>query len=525
MLASLLERGLNWMTERLHPYVLLQISLLLPTLIAYIAWRTLRFTIKPLLYPHDPQELPYWIPFFGHAKGFLEDSHQLVARGVELCENDKEPFALTIGGELFYVLPSPADAHTLFNNATTFSFDDHLGKAALGFGVDPKSIGFCVSVHAPKSAINPKGKKLLHLTEDLYKQQLLPGPNFDLMIASLEDSFQDLLKPSAVRQRFRSPTSLLDLCNILVDVTQIAIFDPVLYKLGPNMVKDMPLFTDEAWKLMYPSPAIDSSKVKGVRDDFIGIFKQYLGLPKKDRSKESWMITTVIDVYQDTHVQENDIAAVLTMIYWAAGINPYKLAFWMLSYILFDPKLHQTIKQETESAIKYGKIDVQHLVNHCPVLRSVYYECMRLTKRDVSMRKVTKDTVIGGKILRKGNFAFVPTCQLHQNGDTWGPSSGYFDAYRFVGKKELLTSPSYRPFGAGSTLCPGRFLTAPLVFSFIASLIHRWDIQLCDQQNVPSGTAWPLQFPALDDSSITFGISRPQPGSKVWVKLTPQKLL
>lgn len=25
-------------------------------------WRTVKFTLLPLLYPDDPKELPYWIP-------------------------------------------------------------------------------------------------------------------------------------------------------------------------------------------------------------------------------------------------------------------------------------------------------------------------------------------------------------------------------------------------------------------------------------------------------------------------------
>ncbi len=40
--------------------------------------------------------------------------------------------------------------------------------------------------------------------------------------------------------------SLKNLCeDVLIDVTQMSLFDPVLFKLDPGMTKDMQFFTDE----------------------------------------------------------------------------------------------------------------------------------------------------------------------------------------------------------------------------------------------------------------------------------------
>lgn len=33
--------------------------------ILLLLWRLYRFTITPVLFPHDPKEYPYWIPIIG----------------------------------------------------------------------------------------------------------------------------------------------------------------------------------------------------------------------------------------------------------------------------------------------------------------------------------------------------------------------------------------------------------------------------------------------------------------------------
>ncbi|KAK3303784.1 uncharacterized protein B0T15DRAFT_284316 [Chaetomium strumarium] len=41
------------------------ISITAAAVLALLLWRLWRFTITPALYPDDPKELPYWIPFLG----------------------------------------------------------------------------------------------------------------------------------------------------------------------------------------------------------------------------------------------------------------------------------------------------------------------------------------------------------------------------------------------------------------------------------------------------------------------------
>ena len=43
----------------------------------------------------------------------------------------------------------------------------------------------------------------------------------------------------------------------------------------------------------------------------------------------------------------------------------------------------------------------------------------------------------------------------------------------------LNRSMSYKPFAGGVTHCPGRFLAKREVLVFVATILHRFDIEVC----------------------------------------------
>jgi cholesterol 7alpha-monooxygenase len=183
----------------------------------------------------------------------------------------------------------------------------------------------------------------------------------------------------------------------------------------------------------------------------------------------------------------------------------------MMSYILFDHELHESIRAETQGAIQNDELDMQYLANNCPQLKAVYNESLRRTKRDLAFRKVEHDTEIGGKLLRGGNFAIVPVCQLHDNEDEFGPDASAFRPDRFLKQQHLASSSSYKPYGGGKTYCPGRFFAMQETCAFVTVLIHRFNIQLASPRQ--------QSFPVPDETNLTLGVSRPVPGSDVWVTL------
>lgn len=128
-------------------------------------------------------------------------------------------------------------------------------------------------------------------------------------------------------------------------------------------------------------------------------------------------------------------------------------------------------------------------------------------------RVVQRETRIGSKVLKPGNFILMPSRQLHTNEDVWGDDVRQFDPQRFLKKKSLLRHSSYRPFGGGLTYCPGRILVKHEVFGFIAILLHRFNISLvCLDGEKP-------MLPRLNDTIPGLGISGPIQNTDILVHL------
>ena len=212
-----------------------------------------------------------------------------------------------------------------------------------------------------------------------------------------------------------------------------------------------------------------------------------------------------------------DQSTILFMVYWLANVNAYKTSFWLLSYILTSsPSFLAALKQETSPALLPSSphVDISYLASSekCPLLNAAFDETVRLTNSASSVRAVVQDTTINGKFYRKGAKIMMPYRQLHFNEAIFGPSNPQaFDPGRFLHNKDLARSPSYKPFGGGSTLCSGRFVARYEVLAFVALLVNRFDVSLVEGQ----------RFPRFDRSKPGLGIMETKQGDDLRIELRP----
>lgn len=189
--------------------------------------------------------------------------------------------------------------------------------------------------------------------------------------------------------------------------------------------------------------------------------------------------------------------------------------FWLLNYVLHAPSLIEVIRNETKPAFaKDGKINLEYLHRKCPQLDAIWNETIRMTAYSASVRFLTEDTIIGGKILRKGNRLMIPYRQLHFDQDTFGETAESFDHERFLKNKRLAHNSNWRPFGGGKTMCPGRFVAKRSVLLFVAMLVQRFDIEMDGYQSMP----------AADEGKPVLGIMSIKDDDDLRVKLTVRKM-
>lgn len=178
-----------------------------------------------------------------------------------------------------------------------------------------------------------------------------------------------------------------------------------------------------------------------------------------------------------------------------------------------DLSLLSKIRQETLAAFDQdGSLNIKHLMDSCPWTSAVFYEALRCYSASSSIRLVTVPTVIGGKLLPTGSRVMVPFRQMLLDPNAFGVDVGVFNPERFIRDKRLAGSASYRPFGGGSSYCPGRFIARQECVVFIALLFSKYDVEVGGERKVPQ----------LDIGKPTTGLMSPCEGEDVVLLLAPR---
>lgn len=130
-------------------------------------------------------------------------------------------------------------------------------------------------------------------------------------------------------------------------------------------------------------------------------------------------------------------------------------------------------------------------------------------------RSVTSEVEIGGKLLQPGSIVMIPFRLLHSNENVWGETVDAFDHTRFLKKKSLARHPSFRPFGGGSTYCPGKVLAKQELFGVVAILLHRFNLVLAQ---INGQTKQP--FPRMNVNKPSVGFNGPVEGDDLYLDLS-----
>ena len=198
--------------------------------------------------------------------------------------------------------------------------------------------------------------------------------------------------------------------------------------------------------------------------------------------------------------------------------NAWKLCFWILVYLLHFPFLLTEIRSEILQVVQ-GSSDPSAMalsLADCARTQAVYHEVLRLATSSVSVRNVAVSTTIGGKQLRPGSRIIIPYRQLLFDDSVFGHDAAEFNPWRFLENKSLHRSTSFKPFGGGTTYCPGRFLARAEILTFVALALIRFDLKLANDKINATLPRMEIKRPCL-------GIMGPQEGNDVAVMVKPSQ--
>ena len=144
----------------------------------------------------------------------------------------------------------------------------------------------------------------------------------------------------------------------------------------------------------------------------------------------------------------------------------------------------------------------------------MWLETLRLSTSSLSFRYITQDFDLRGLKLRRGNQVILNPRPLQIDTNYFGADPLDFDANRFVDNAGYQRHPAFRPFGGGEAQCPGRQMAKQIALTFVAYVLHEFDIEL----------AWSQAFPRPSyESHPGVAVLAPVEGDDLVVRLTERR--
>lgn len=193
----------------------------------------------------------------------------------------------------------------------------------------------------------------------------------------------------------------------------------------------------------------------------------------------------------------------------------------MLAEVVNKPKLRSAILEEisplvspTTPCTRSGG-DLANELQKCSTLVAVYHEALRVAASSTSVRIVMEETHLRGFKLERNARLVIPYRQMMLDEYTYGQDVHEFRHERFLQNPNLHKHPNYRPFGGGSSLCPGRALAQKEILTFVALALGKFQVGLSPQAHRRGGRC----VPEMNTKTPCIGIMAPTGDGDVRVRI------
>ncbi|KAL2827745.1 cytochrome P450 [Aspergillus cavernicola] len=469
-------------------------------LVGYVLWRLWRFTIRPFLNPNSPKEIPYTIPFIGHAISMLRNPHALLSSTIKYCNGSWEPAALTLFGQTVIFIFSEQDATEVLRERPDMIHTEHIKDLLHGLGCSGPGISEIDHDHQSKVSVSD-GKvaltnhpSLYKVAEELMKKQVLDRHLGNGLLTRTLEVLETQIRWGGIEASTVLGTSEdgRELTVSLWRWAQVASirtittawFGNAIWELSPSIIDDHMHVDHGLWKLLFRIPKPFAREVYAARTRVQRCLVGFLRLPESEKEDQSWAVKAAVEEMRSRGMSEEDMASYLLMVFWAINANTFKIVFWLVAHIVADPATLAAVTTEVASILSEDSHESLSALSirfeRNALLEALYNEAHRIALSTSSARTVRQDVTINGRIFSAGTHAVVPYRQLAMSHPLLSQDWDLFQPERFLSNPELGQSKSFLPFGGGNHKCVGRFLSRRLVLTFTALFIHRFEIRPLD---------------------------------------------
>ncbi|XP_060103979.1 7-alpha-hydroxycholest-4-en-3-one 12-alpha-hydroxylase-like [Heteronotia binoei] len=240
-------------------------------------------------------------------------------------------------------------------------------------------------------------------------------------------------------------------------------------------------------------------------------------------SKKENVSNWVAEIDSRMSSNEKMRAQVMFSVLWATQANTGPANFWVFVHLLTHPEAMKAVKEEVDRVLKETNQEVKPgspLINisfetvKTPLLDSAIQESLRLNVSPFLFRSIMEDMELkmaDGReySLRKGDqFILFPFIGLQMDPEIY-PDPKTFKYDRFVNpdgtKKEFYKNGEKlryynMPWGAGPSMCPGRFFAVSEMKLFVILMVTYFEMELVNKEE---------KIPPVDPSRYGIGTTHP----------------
>ncbi|KAG8534021.1 uncharacterized protein KY384_000863 [Bacidia gigantensis] len=445
--------------------------------------------LNPSYDPKEPRPISHTIPILGHAIAWAKDRRGFFIWGERRGNN--KPYSMLLAGRKHYVFSNPADVATLFRKAKVMSIAPFIRILSVTlFGYTKSETTRLEGLHDSMHA--------------LYNKHLLNPEQYTLVVIAYFKDLQERMRHLSDEVRASEKGTLrVDAFQLLLDTlakaSTTAYFGRKPLDANPDMTTDMDTFVAKGfWLFLSGVPAMfvrnaDKARKRIMAAMLTGVVDDATA---QDRDDVSAFTRDQIALTK-TVLSDKGVATQQFSFLFGLTSNSTPSTYLTLLHILYVPGLVDDLRAEMNASGFSAAPDSEKykFVPHgLPLLRSCYFEAIRMHTVSASIREVLEETSITTKpagpdqqprtyTLKKGGVVNMPSSALHYN-EKINPQPETFIPRRFVSKEDggMGQNPqtSTRGFGGGSSYCPGRIFAERQIVGFVATLLQGFDVEVVD---------------------------------------------
>ncbi|XP_056247337.1 5-beta-cholestane-3-alpha,7-alpha-diol 12-alpha-hydroxylase-like [Seriola aureovittata] len=279
------------------------------------------------------------------------------------------------------------------------------------------------------------------------------------------------------------------------------------------------LFPNLAYGVLPPRKRLEAERLMEFFWDALSVQKT------KTKDNISGWVWDMQQTKGELGVTESMINKYMFVLLWASQGNTGPSAFWLLLFLMKHPDAMAAVKGEIDKVLKESGQEVRQggpLVNltremlmKTPILDSAVEETLRLTAAPLLTRAVLHDMTLkmaDGReyIIRKGDrMAMFPYIAVHIDPEIH-PDPHSFQYDRFLNPDGSKKTDFYKagkkvkyynmPWGAGVSMCPGRFFATNELKQFVFLMLVYFEFELKNPDE---------KIPEIDFKRWGFGSMQP----------------